>query len=72
MTEAGITYREQDYLQGAPERHEGIQKPLCYGNTVAKSISSSALALLSSLVCCVLWRLPKLLVAELAAVAVPV
>lgn len=65
MTEAGSTYREH-------LRDMGEFRSLCYGNTVAKSVCSSALGLLSSLICCVLWRLPKQLEAEQAAVAVPV
>lgn len=45
---------------------------LCYGNTVAELVCSLALELLSLLVCCVLWHLPKLLEAEQAAVVLTV
>lgn len=66
MTGAGSTYREHP-------GEVGEFRSLCYGNTAAKSVCSSALGLLSSLICCVLWHLlPKLLEAEQAAVAVPV
>lgn len=50
----------------------GEFRNLHYGNTVAKSVCSSALGLLLSLVCCASWHLPKLLEAEQAAVGVPV
>lgn len=58
----------RQYLQ----RDMGEFRNLCDGNTVAKSVCSSALGLLSSPVCCILWHLPKQLEAEQAAVAVHV
>lgn len=64
VTEAGSTYRE--HPRGMREFRN-----LFYGNTVAKSVCSWALSLLS-LVYCVLWHLPELLEAEQAAVVVPV
>lgn len=45
---------------------------LCYGNTVAELVCSLARDLLLSLVCCILWHLPKRLEAEQVAVALPV
>lgn len=65
MTEAGSTYREH------PSDVREFRN-LCYGNTVAKLVCSSALDLLLSLVCCILRHLPKLLEAEQAGVALPV
>lgn len=65
MTEAGSTYREHP-------RDMREFRNLCYGNTVAEIVCSSALDLLLSLVCCILWHLPKLLEAEQTAVALPV
>lgn len=65
MTEAGSTYREHP-------RDMREFRNLCYGNTVAELVCSLAPDLLSLLVCCVLWHLPKLLEAEQAAVVLPV
>lgn len=64
MTEAGSTYKEHP-------REMREFRNLYYGNTVAKSVCSSDLGLLS-LVCCVLRHLPEFLEAEQAAVVVPV
>lgn len=70
--ELSALWLKQAVPTGSTREIWGNNRDLRYGDTVAKSVCSSALGLLMSLVCCILWCLPKLLEAEQAAVAVPV